>query len=160
MSTDMAMTDTDPTDQNGPVLFAYDGSELAGFAIHQARGQLAPGREAVILCVWQPADVGFVPISARPFDADVAPEVRRAAEETAAHGGALAERAGFRAQSLAVEAAPTWRGIVDAAFDSAATLIVVGSHRRGGLIGHLHGSLAGAVIAHATCAVMVVGPAK
>ncbi len=83
----------------GPVLFAYDGSELAGLAIEQAASQLATGREALVLCVWQPADVGFVPVGDRHFDADQATEVEEAAEETAAHGASLADEAGFRAQS-------------------------------------------------------------
>jgi hypothetical protein len=53
-----------------PVLFAYDGSELAALAIEQAAEQLAPGRDALVVCVWQPADVGFVPADERHFDAN------------------------------------------------------------------------------------------
>ena len=45
----------------GPVLFAYDGSELAAFAIAQAAAQLAPRRDALVVCVWQPVDVGIHP---------------------------------------------------------------------------------------------------
>ena len=98
---------------SGPVLFAYDGSELADFAIAQAGDQLAPGRDCLVVCVWQPSDVGFVPIGERRLHAADAAEVRQAAEETAAHGASLAEQAGFRPRSLAVEAAPSWKGIVD-----------------------------------------------
>jgi nucleotide-binding universal stress UspA family protein len=140
----------------GPVLFAYDGSELAGAAIGQAARQLAGGRDALILCVWQPADVGFIPMSPRHFDADQATEVHRAAEETAAHGASLAEQAGFRAESMAVEAAPTWKGIVETADEHEASLIVLGSHRRSGLLGHLGGHVASAVLAHATSSVLIV----
>ena len=114
----------------GPVLFAYDGSELAAFAVEQAGRQLATGREAIVLCVWQPADVGFVLTAEQGFDADQASQVHRAAEEVAAHGAALAVRAGFRAQGRAVEAAPTWKGIVDTAVEHKVSLIVLGSHRR------------------------------
>ncbi len=142
----------------GPVLFAYDGSELAQFAIEQAARELATGRDALVLCVWQPVDVGFVPVSDRHFDADQATEVRGAAEDTAAHGASLAKAAGFRAQGIAVESAPTWKGIVDTAEERHASLIVVGSHRRGGLMGHLHGNIAAGVIAHATISVLVVRP--
>ena len=70
----------------GPVLFAYDGSELAAFAIEQAGKELATGREALVLCVWQPADVGFVLTAERRFDADQASQVQTAAEEVAANG--------------------------------------------------------------------------
>jgi nucleotide-binding universal stress UspA family protein len=156
--TESVSTRPDVVAATGPVLFAYDGSELAGFAIEETAGQLVTGRGVLILCVWQPVDVGFVPTTERHFDADQAMEVRRAAEETAAYGASLAEEAGFRAQSVAVEAAPTWKGIVDTAEERHASLIVVGSHRRGGLMGHLHGNVAAAVIAHATFPVLVVQP--
>jgi nucleotide-binding universal stress UspA family protein len=140
----------------GPILFAYDGSELASLAIARAARELATGRDAVVLCVWQPVDVGFVPISTRHFDADQAPEVRKAAEETAAYGASLAAQAGFRTLGLAVEAAPTWQGIVETAAERNASVIVVGGRRRSGLLGHLLGSVAAAVVAHATSSVLVV----
>lgn len=140
----------------GPVLFAFDGSELAAFAIDRAARELASGRDALVVCVWQTVDVGFIPVSQRHFDADQAPEVRRAAEETAAHGASLAEKAGFRSHAKAVEAAPTWKGIVEAAAEAEASLIVLGAHRRRGLVGHLLGSVASAVAAHGTASVLVV----
>jgi nucleotide-binding universal stress UspA family protein len=140
----------------GPVLFAYDGSGLAALAIGRAAEELAVQRNAIVLCVWQPVDVGFVPTSTRHFDADQAPAVRRAAEETAAYGASLAEEAGFRAQALAVEAAPTWKGIVETAAEHRATVIVIGAQRRTGLVGHLMGSVAAAVVTHAPSSVFVV----
>ena len=140
----------------GPVLFAYDGSELAELAIEQAGRQLAPGRDALVVCVWQPADVGFAPTSGRQLDAAAAGDVRKAAEETAAHGASLADKAGFQAQSVAVEAAPTWNGIVEVAVKCGASLIVLGSHRRSGLRGHLLGSVTAAVVAHTACSVLIV----
>src|SRR5205807_9258568 len=80
---------------SGPILFAYDGSPLAKLAIEEAARQLAAGREAVVLCVWQPAEVGFMPADEVSFDARNAHEVREAATGTAAHGASLAEQAGF-----------------------------------------------------------------
>jgi nucleotide-binding universal stress UspA family protein len=156
----MATTQAAVPAPTGPVLVAYDGSELAALAIEQAARELATGREALILCVWQPVDVGFVPTNKRHFDADQATEVRRAAEETAAYGGSLAAKAGFRSQSIAVEAAPTWKGIVETAVEHHASLIVVGSHRRSGLVGHLLGSVAAAVVAHTTSSVLIVHPPR
>jgi MFS family permease/nucleotide-binding universal stress UspA family protein len=143
----------------GPVVLAYDGSELAAFAIERAASQLGQGRHALVVCVWQPVDVGFTPTpNGQPghFDADQATEVRRAAERTAAHGAALAVAAGFQACSKAVEAAPTWKGIVATADEHEASLIVLGPHRRNGLLGHLQGSVAAAVVAHTSTPVLIV----
>ncbi len=140
----------------GPVVFAYDGSDLAACAIEQAASQLPAGRCALVVCVWQPAHVGFTPVEKKHFDADQATEVRLAAESTAAYGASLAEKAGFVADSIAMEAAPTWKGIVAAAEESSASLIVLGPHRRSGLVGHLQGSVAAAVIAHSTIPVMAI----
>jgi Universal stress protein UspA and related nucleotide-binding proteins len=151
----MASTNPEAPD-SGPVLFAYDGSELAQLAIEQAGDLLAPGRTALVLCVWQPADVGFVPVDDRHFDAQNATEVKEAAQQTAAHGASLAEKAGFRSQSIAVEAAPTWKGILRTAEDRNASLVVLGSHRRSGLAGHLLGSVAAAVVTHSASSVLVV----
>src|SRR4029077_19968244 len=140
----------------GPVLFAYDGSELAAHAIAQAATQLTPRRNALVVCVWQPVDVGFTPTDGNRFDADQATDVRRGAERTADHGASLACEAGFLARSIAIEAAPTWQGIVQTAVKHAASLIVLGPHRRSGLLGHLQGSVAAAVIGHSTTPVLIV----
>jgi nucleotide-binding universal stress UspA family protein len=146
----------DAAGETGPVLFAYDGSELAAFAIAQAATQLAPQREALVVCVWQPVDVGFTPTDTKHFDADKATEVRLAAQQTAAHGASLAVAAGFLAGSKAVEATPTWKGIVETADEHDASLIVLGPHRRNGLLGHLQGSVAAAVVAHTATPVLIV----
>jgi nucleotide-binding universal stress UspA family protein len=152
----MPPAETAAPEPSGPVLFAYDGSELAAFAIERAGHELLPGRAAIVVCVWQPADVGFTPIDDRHFDADAAQEVQAAAERTAAHGAVQARQAGFVAESLSVEAAPTWQGIVETAAARGATLIVLGSHRHGGLAGRLLGSVASAVVAHAESSVLIV----
>jgi nucleotide-binding universal stress UspA family protein len=140
----------------GPVLFAYDGSTLAQLAIEQAGRQLATGRDALVVCVWQPGDVGFMPTSERHFNAAAADEVRAVAEETAEHGASLAQQAGFKAQSIAIEAAPTWKGIVAVAEERGASLIVLGPHRRSGIVGHLLGSVSAAVVEHTACSVLIV----
>jgi nucleotide-binding universal stress UspA family protein len=152
----MSTSDVGATTRTSPILFVYDGTALAGIAIERAARELATAREALVLCVWQPADVGFEPVTKRHFDAAAANEVRQAAEETAAYGASLAQKAGFRAQSLTVEAAPTWKGIVQTAEERHASLIVLGAHRHTGLVGHLLGSVASAVISHAACSVLVV----
>lgn len=145
-----------PCEAAGPAIFAYDGSDLAAYAIEQAGIQLAPGREALVVCVWQPADVGFVPAKGRHLHAAAANEVAEAAQETAAQGAEIAARAGFRARPLTVEAAPTWKGLVKVAQEHRCGLIVIGSHQRSGLLGHLAGSVAAATVSHFDSSVLVI----
>ena len=140
----------------GPIVFAYDGSDLAKLAIAEAGQQLEAGRAALVLTVWQPFDVGFVPAAEVQFDAAQVSEVQRAAELTAAEGAALAQAAGFDARSAEMEGAPTWKGIVDVADEHDSSLIVLGSHGRTGLAGVLIGSVAEAVAAHSRRSVMIV----
>ena len=141
---------------NGPVVFAYDGSDLAKAAIAEASGQLSPNRQALVLTVWQPYNVGFTPPRELKMDAAAVDEVRVAAEQTAANGAALAQEAGFNAKSLAKEAAPTWKGIVEAADEQESSLVVLGSHGRTRLADVLIGSVAEAVVAHSRRPVLVV----
>jgi hypothetical protein len=96
--------------ESGPLLFAYDGSDLAGPAIAEAGRQLPGGRGAVVLAIWEPFSVGFLPVDGVEFNAAQIDEARKAAELTAAQGASLAEAAGFRATSTAAEAAPVWPG--------------------------------------------------
>jgi len=140
----------------GPVLFAYDGSDLARHAIEEAGRQLGPGRDAVILTIWRPYAVGFIPLPDAKFDAAASDQVREAAEATAAEGAAMAQAAGFRANSLAAEEAPTWKGIARVADDYDAGMIVLGSHGKSGFPGIFLGSVAGAVAAHSGRTVLIV----
>jgi nucleotide-binding universal stress UspA family protein len=140
---------------SGPVVFAYDGSDLARFAIDEAGELLGGEREALVVCAWQPYDVGFVPVDAEPLDAKQVADVRAAAERTAAAGATFAEAAGFRARSLAVETAPIWKGIVEVGEAHQARLIVLGSHSRSGLSGVFVGSVAGAVAHHSQRTVLI-----
>ena len=139
----------------GPVVIAYDGSELSRLGIEEAGRLLSSGRQALVVCVWQTFDVGFEPVDGESFDAAQAPAVEAAAERTAAAGAALAESVGFQAQSTAIEAAPTWKGIVEVAEKHDARVIVLGSHGRSGFAGALIGSVAGAVAAHSHRTVLI-----
>ena len=149
------MSDT-AADDSGPVLFGYDGSDLAGHAIMEASRQLRTDRDALVLTVWEPTDLGFVPVSGAEFNAERADEVKAAAEKTASQGAVLAEAAGFRASAATAEGAPTWKGIMDAADSRDASLIVLGSHGRSGLAGLVVGSVASAVAAHSRRSVLIV----
>lgn len=141
---------------SGPILFAYDGSDLAKLAIRQAAGLLNMTPEALVVTVWQPFDVGFVPPAGLQLNAAQIAAVRTAAQDTAAGGASLAEVQGFKAQSLAVEAAPAWKAISQTADERNARLIVLGSHGRSGLAGAFVGSVAGSVAAHSRRSVLIV----
>src|ERR1700741_4332740 len=116
------------TPASGPGGFAYHGCGLATHAIAEAGRLLGLGGEALVVTVWQPFDVGFLPQVGMQFDAAEINEVRNAAGQTAAAGAALADAAGFRAQGFEIESSPTWKGIADFADDRDARLIVLGSH--------------------------------
>jgi nucleotide-binding universal stress UspA family protein len=149
------MTTEPDNPPRGPVLFAYDGSELAKLAIDEAGRQLAPGREALVLTVWQPFDVGFLPAGGAHFDSADVTAVREAAERTATDGASMAQALGFSAHGAATEAEPTWKGIVKVADERDASLIVLGSHGISGLAGVLIGSVAKAVAMHSRRSVLI-----
>lgn len=149
------MNEERPRPAAGPVVIAYDGSELSATGIVEAGRLLTRGRQALVVCVWLPFDVGFVPVGEERFDAAQAPAVRAAAERTAAAGAVLADTVGFQSESIAIEAAPTWKGIVELAEERDASLIVLGSHGRSGFGSALLGSVAGAVAAHSRRTVLI-----
>jgi nucleotide-binding universal stress UspA family protein len=140
----------------GPIVFAYDGSDLAKLAIDEAGTLLGPGRDALVVTVWKPFDVGFVPVGGRQFDAEQATDVKDAAAQTAADGASRAEAAGFRAQSLAIQASPAWKGIVELAEDRDSCVIVLGSHGRRSLHEAFLGSVASSVAARSRRSVLIV----
>jgi nucleotide-binding universal stress UspA family protein/MFS family permease len=145
-------------DGAGPVLFAYDGSEMARAAIAEAARQLPRGRDAVILTVWRTFSVGFIPENGAQFDAACADDVGTAAVQTAAAGVSLADSAGFRAEPQAVQGTPAWKAILNAADEHEASLIVLGSHRHAGLGGRVAGSIAADVAARSDRPVLIVHP--
>jgi nucleotide-binding universal stress UspA family protein len=140
----------------GPVIFAYDGTDTAAFAIEQASTQIGTDRDAIVACVWRPVDVCFTPVPGRRLRSCVAKEVERAAHETAAAGVALARRFGFHACARTIEAAPTWKGLVTLADEWSCPLIVLGSRHRTGLFGSRAGSVAGATVSHFPRSVLVI----
>ena len=144
----------------GPVMFAYDGSELAQLAVVRAGEVLRGGGEAIVACVWQPFDVGFVPVSSLHLDAKEVEQVRAAAQQTAAAGVELARQAGFDARAETLEASPIWKGLLELADTHDAELIVFGSHGRHGAAGVLFGSVAGAVASHTSRDVLIVHRGK
>jgi nucleotide-binding universal stress UspA family protein/MFS family permease len=139
----------------GPLLIAYDGSDLAKAAIDEASRQL-PGRDALVVTVWRTFVVGFVPDPPVELDAACPDDVRNAAAQTAASGAALARARGLRTQARAVEGTPAWKAIIDTADASNASLIVIGTHGRAGLTGRVAGSVASDVASHSLQPVLIV----
>ncbi len=137
-----------------PVLFAYDGSELARAAIEQAGTQLRTGRPGLVLTVWQPLEsIPFAQFAVIPQEALEATADQ--ALETAREGAELARAAGFDASPLAEAGPSTWQRIVQVADDNDAAIIVLGSHGRSGVRYAAMGSVATAVAHHARHAVMI-----
>lgn len=138
----------------GTVLLGYDGSSEAAHAIARA-GELFPRRRAVLVHAWSPfrniwnVEAGWPNIDDGPL--------RLAAARTANTGLELARAAGFDAVSLVVEAdegIPA--AIADAAADSDAEMIVVGSRGQTGLRSLLLGSVSRALTQCSRCPVVVI----
>jgi nucleotide-binding universal stress UspA family protein len=142
-------------DDDGPILFAYDGSERAKAAIEAAGRQLSPGREAIVLTVWQPfASIPFAGGAVLPEDLETGLE--HEAETVAEEGAQLARSAGFRATARAESGDTVWRSIVDTASGLGASIVVLGSHGRTGINLVLLGSVAATVSRHTDRPVMIV----
>jgi nucleotide-binding universal stress UspA family protein len=140
----------------GPVLFAYDGSDFAKAAIDVAARELGPGRQAIVVTVWQPLEAlpfgGLaMPTTNEDVDKGLGEEAMKVAEE----GAELAKAAGFEAAAVTERGTPTWRLIVEAAEQKDASLIVLGSHGRTGITELTLGSVAGAVASHSRRAVLI-----
>jgi nucleotide-binding universal stress UspA family protein len=147
-----------PAESNtdGPVLFAYDGSDHAKAAIEEAGRQLRTGRAALVLTVWEPLE--SIPFMGAPWTsmpAGVMEEIAERALQAATEGAELARTAGFDAQPLADRGTPVWTRIVELADENKAAIVVLGSHGRTGLRYVLMGSVATAVAHHVKRPVMI-----
>jgi len=144
---------------DAPILICYDGSEPSRRAILVAAAILGP-RPAVVLDIaplFTPAESYAVAASA-----GAAAEFERAhtdeALRRAAEGAQLAGDVQFTAVPLGAVAAPTWEGILDAATESGANAIVIGSHGRTGVHEFFEGSVSHEVAKHSSLPVLVVPP--
>ncbi len=143
------------------ILICYDGSADSRAAAEQA-AVLFAGQEATVLAVWEPfvglidhAAFGFVPTISDPDEVDDAS--RKAADQTAAEGAALASRLGMSAlPRTAAQATSTARTILSEAEAVGASAIVMGSRGRTGVKSLLLGSVSHDVIQQADRAVAVV----
>jgi nucleotide-binding universal stress UspA family protein len=140
--------------RNGPIVFAYDGSEQAKASIGEAGRQLGPGRDAIVLTVWQP--IATLPFGGAASNVELEETMEREAAKVAAEGARFAASVGFAARPLTAPGGPIWRQIIDTADDHDASLVVMGSHGRTGVALALLGSVAESVARHTDRAVMIV----
>ena len=156
------------SDEAGPILIGYDGSDPARRAVSAAGELLAP-RRALVVTVWEPGmeyqviATGTAGVGAAAPELDLAAaqrvdEARRArANRIADDGARLARSVGLEAEPLAVagdgNAAKT---IVELARERSASAIVVGSRGLGGIRARLEGSTSNAVLKHSPYPVVVV----
>jgi nucleotide-binding universal stress UspA family protein len=142
---------------DAPILFAYDGSDFAKSAIEQAGERLRRDPPALVVSVLEPLE--SIPFWGAPVSAGLPPdlqeEARKKATEIAEQGAELARKAGFEAEALVVQGAPTWRRLVDTAEERGASIIVIGSHGRSGVAYMAMGSVATSVAHHSKIPVMV-----
>ena len=144
-----------------PILIGYDGSENARDAIRHA-GRLFPGQPAVVLHIWEPAELaairyGAIGMSATSADGSPTSAVEAAAERVAREGAALARGAGLNATPQVARAVlPPWEMIVRIADEVDASLVIIGSRGLRGLRSLMLGSVSHQVVHHAHQPVLLV----
>jgi nucleotide-binding universal stress UspA family protein len=145
----------------GPILLCFDGSEDAVAAIAEA-ATLFPGREAVVVCFWQP----FAQVAKR-FAVNLLEVVQDAegvnereivlARAVADAGAGIASKAGLKAEGRAVEVSnPIDEAIIEYADEIDAPVVVLGSRGRSGIGSKLLGNVAHDVVQRSTRSVLVV----
>lgn len=148
-------------DPDGPLLLCYDGSEDANHAIQRA-GELLVVRHALVVTVWQPtALLGSFAWSGATASMVNFVELDRAGAEdggrVADQGVRAAEKAGLKAESVAIKAAgPVWKTIIELADSQDAAAIVMGSRGLTGVRSMLLGSVSSAVVHHAHRPTLVI----
>jgi nucleotide-binding universal stress UspA family protein len=141
---------------DGPVLFAYDGSDFAKSAIEVAGRELLGDRAAIVLTVWEPLEgIPFGGTVSAGTNEEVNRGLVEQATQVAEEGVELAKAAGFDAKSLLERGIVIWKLIVDAADQNDAAMIVLGSHGRSGVKAVLLGSVATAVASHTKRPVLI-----
>jgi nucleotide-binding universal stress UspA family protein len=156
----------------GPVVIGFDGMPASVRAVHEAAALLAP-RAALVVVVWEAGrnfEVGTLPEKAlelppAALDIRTAFEAERAAyddaQRLAEHGGALARKAGWQADGLAVADDVTVADtLVRLARDLDAQAVVVGAHDHRGLTRLVLGSTLTGLLYGAPCPVIVCGTAR
>ena len=144
----------------GPALLCYDGSESSRRAITVSYGLLAP-REALVLHLWEawsqraPGLAGLSG-SVRGMVRELDEIADTQSGELVDAGAALARDTGFDVQALSRRCLHSvWKGVLEAADDRDASVVVLGSRGLSGISSAL-GSVSYGVVHHARRPVLVV----
>jgi nucleotide-binding universal stress UspA family protein len=147
----------------GPVLFAYDGSEHAKAAIARAGAVLQHG-PAVVATAWTTFE-GAAPAALLALPGDMVREGaqalddagRETAEGLAAEGAELARAAGFEAEPRAVgSSGPFFAALIKLADELDARVIVAGSRGRSTIAAAVLGSVSTGILHHTSGPVLIV----
>lgn len=142
------------------VLLATDGSHSSEVALQaliaMARPQETEVRIVHVIEIW-PVHIHTPEWDREHSDARRAMWIR--GEDILVHAARVLKKAGFHVTTTVREGDPR-TGLIDAASDWQADLIMVGSHGRTGLDRLLMGSVSEAVAHHAPCSVQIVRTGK
>jgi nucleotide-binding universal stress UspA family protein len=144
---------------DAPILICYDGSDGSHRAIESAAALLGP-RRAVVLDIGPPLTAAESYAALSPvLPGEAFEELNEAdALRRARVGAERARRAGFEAEARADISAPTWEGIVAAADEIDAAVIVIGSRGLKGAREVFEGSVSHQVAEHSDRPVLIVPP--
>ena len=145
------------------ILIGYDGSPDARAAVERA-AELFPDESATVLTVWEPfttmvrhRTIGFGLVPSLPDSDETDEASRKAAEETAAKGAAIAtERDLIALPRTCAQSTTAGRAILAEADRVGADAIVMGSRGLTGVKSLLLGSVSHEVIQHADRTVVIV----
>jgi nucleotide-binding universal stress UspA family protein len=141
-----------------PVLICYDGSAESRQAIADAAALLSE-RHAVVVNVAPLDAVAGAYAAAGSGAAELGADVHADAVVRAEEGAELAREAGFRAEARGILATPLWRGVLEAADEVDAAVIVVGSRAHSRFRELVEEHVAHDVVEHARRPVLVI-PAR
>jgi nucleotide-binding universal stress UspA family protein len=141
-----------------PVLICYDGSAESRQAIAGAAALLTE-RRAVVVTVAPLDAVAEAYAAAGSGAAELGADVHADTVVRADEGAELARQAGFRAEARGILATPLWRGVVEAADEVDAAVIVVGSRAHSRFRELVEEHVSHDVVEHASRPVLII-PAR
>ena len=139
------------------ILLPTDGSETALRAVRQGAALAARlGARVTVMTALEPFPAGIMASSYRPGEAPQDAPGLEAAQARLAQAEAVVREAGLQPQSLLLRQGPVYRAILDAAQQSGADLIVMGTHGMGLMERLFLGSQTQRVLAHTQIPVLTL----